>query len=288
MKKEEMPTVTVEEIHETFYTEVDRLLEYAKVSSPIEKPNQALSDKVNRLRKLGFEQAGEIKKMSEESVRIQNKQREKGMKAELIQVITYFSMKYPQYKFITEESVKKICEKYNLVYGETKRYRGTVPDKNLEQIENFKIKKEDECYVSTEGWGSLFYGSEEECRRKVKPRDPREGSFIGGIDPIDTWGSRPFREMDYQWQLMRTLYDTPRAFVSSGNNYQKCSFEICAPVKDFDMSGMTISDHQLKAVTPPDPIVLAPVVYKNKKYYLIVSAWGDEESDENVVNEKMN
>jgi len=35
-------------------------------------------------------------------------------------------------------------------------------------------------------------------------------------------------------------------------------------------------------------VVLKPVVYNKQKYYLIVTAWGLEASDELVVNQKMN
>jgi hypothetical protein len=72
-------------------------------------------------------------------------------------------MKYPNNKFITEESVKKICEKYNLVYSTIDRYIGTVPDKNLTEIANFKINDEDKvCYRSRMyiggGWGAYEIG----------------------------------------------------------------------------------------------------------------------------------
>jgi hypothetical protein len=54
---------------------------------------------------------------------------------------------------------------------------------------------------------------------------------------------------------------------------------------------MQLENFELK-VKPPkeDPIVLYPVHHNNNgsKYYLIVTAWGDEASDSLVVNHKMN
>jgi hypothetical protein len=38
----------------------------------------------------------------------------------------------------------------------------------------------------------------------------------------------------------------------------------------------------------PDPIVLKPVCYKKRKYFLIVTAWGLEAADELVVNPNHN
>ena len=55
--------------------------------------------------------------------------------------------------------------------------------------------------------------------------------------------------------------------------------KICASLKDMDVTGMRLSGYNLiKHI--PDPVVLQPC----KGGYLIVCAWGDEASDEIVVN----
>lgn len=58
--------------------------------------------------------------------------------------------------------------------------------------------------------------------------------------------------------------------------------KICAPLKDMDTKGMRILGYKLKKEIP-DPVVLQPIVGG----YLIVTAWGDEASDENVINENL-
>ena len=50
-----------------------------------------------------------------------------------------------------------------------------------------------------------------------------------------------------------------------------------------DTTGMKLYGHLLRKHIP-DPVVLQPV----KGGYLIITAWGDEASDEIVVNQKMN
>ena len=69
--------------------------------------------------------------------------------------------------------------------------------------------------------------------------------------------------------------------------FKKAPLEICAPQKDMDMKGATLYDgykiNPKKSIIP-DPIVLQPVEYG----YLIITAWGDEASDELVVNPKHN
>lgn len=62
------------------------------------------------------------------------------------------------------------------------------------------------------------------------------------------------------------------------------SLQICAPVKDMDMTKISLEDeYKMKKVYKdiPDPVVLQPV----KGGYLILTAWGDEASDPIVVNE---
>lgn len=245
----------IEEIHDTFYTEVDRLLKEAKISNSLETDKQNLIDKCNRLKSLGMTSTKEVREAEEEISRLRKLEAENENKERLIKAINYFSIKYPSYKFITEESVLKICNKYNLVYGDVKRYEGSVPDKNLKHIEDFKIQEEDSVYIETCGDFRFirtrtisFYEY-----KRGKEREKRAGVFS---------------------TLIYSHYESP--------------LEIVAPKTDFNMEGMEIKDFKVSKIQIPDPIVLKPVMFDETKYYLIVTAWGDEASDELVVNEKMN
>jgi hypothetical protein len=211
--------------------------------------------KADRLIALGFQKSKEAKEGIVEKSRISNLINENNNKRELIETINYFSFKYPMYKFITEGSVKKICEKYGLVYGAVIRYTGSVPDKNLNHIENFKIDDNDKC-----------------CR----------------IERIDysLMSTRTYNKFISKIEFDKREYKTP--LHNSVESYYECELEIAAPIKDFDMTGMEVKDNKIQKMQIPDPIVLCPVFFKNKKHYLIVTAWGDEASDELVVNQKMN
>jgi hypothetical protein len=136
----------IEEIHESFYTEVDKLLAEAKVSKSLDTDKQDLIDKCNRLKALGFTNTKEVKEAESEIERLNRLKAENQAKNNLTEAINYFSFKYPHYKFITEDSVKKICQKWNLIYGTIDNYIGNVPDKNLKHIEDFKIDETDDCY----------------------------------------------------------------------------------------------------------------------------------------------
>ena len=244
----------VKQIHESFYTEVDKLLELAKIQEPLDSDNPELLKKHQRLSALGFEKTKEMEAAKVELGRIEEIKYNNQQKQELIAGINYFSQKYPQYKFITEDSVKKICKKYGLVYGTIDKYIGTVPDKNLKQMEDFKIDQNDVCFLRERWYKHLVSLNPTERICYVSKQDSGE-------------------------ELPRTAnfpyYDT----------YSKCNLEIAAPITDFDMTNSEIKNFNIKVI---DPVVLQPVVFKDRKHYLIVTAWGQEASDSLVVNERMN
>lgn len=250
----------IEEIHETFNTEVERLLAGTKVIGSMDTDKQPLLDKTARLNKFGFGASKDAVEADKESKRLREIRWANEGKRTLNKAILYFQNKYPLYKFITEESVKTICKKYGLIYGDVGNYKGFVPDKNLKQIENFTVEEEDKAFGkrSTDRWGSSkeTISYKEHTTMEERERQPRSPYEIGILTHSTGIGSLPF--------------------------------DIAAPRKDFDLTDHEVKDFKISKVTPPDPVVLQPVMYANTKYYLIVTAWGDEASDPLVVNEKMN
>lgn len=218
------------EIHHEFETASDKLLlEATQIINNSPKINE---DKVERLSKLGFINTKEV-----ETTKLIKK--EKKLSEKQIENINYFAINYPTYKYITEDQVKTICKKYNLVCGNVVLYKGFVPEKNLKEIEKFKLKEIDIIY-STKHYMLDNY---EDCT-------------------------------EFQFKN-----------PSSGYSYKTSlnDLKICAPIKDMDTSNMRISKgYKLENI--PDPIVLQPV----KGGYLILTAWGDEASDELVVNQLNN
>ena len=124
-------------------------------------------------------------------------------------------------------------------------------------MERFNVKEEDLVYIS------------------------RTFSFVGGG-----------RDSIISYKLYKSALEINKGdseYTSFGSiSYSKAPLEICAPVKDFNTKGMELKDFKLSKIEIPDPVVLQPVNFKGEKYYLIVTAWGDEASDELVVNETLN
>jgi hypothetical protein len=235
----------IEEIHETFYTEVDRLLADAKILNSIETDKGELILKQEKLKSLGFRSTQEVVEAQKEKDRLSSLESENNSKNTLTEAINYFSFKYPFYKFITEESVKKICEKYNLVYSEVGRYIGTVPDANIEQMQNFKIQDTDECYKHSISRGF------------------RERDF-----------SHSYKSLEDYEKYKKERHTESYRLREYGENYSKCPLEICAQIKDFNTDNMEVKTFKLSKIEIPDSVVLQPVFFKGKKHYLIVTAWG--------------
>lgn len=209
----------------------------------------------------------EVKEAEDELKRLEILRKDNEDKKTLIEAINYFSFKYPNYKFITEESVKKICEKYNLVYGAIDKYVGTVPDKNLKHIEDFKVLEDDECFIHEELYtAGMFLGGERSIRKEYLPFDKFKSMLTRKSELSNLRSfSMYIREID-----------------------MKCPLEIAAPIKDFNMEGREVKDYKISKIEIPDPIVLKPVIFNKQKHYLIVTAWGIEAGDEIVVNANHN
>lgn len=247
----------IHEIHTSFFDEVDRLLQEAGIKLPETTEKDELLSKVERLRSLGFSKTKEVQEAAKEELVLQNNKNENTRKEKLQKAIEYFSFKYPQYRFITEESVKRIAEQYGLVLGEAERYIGEVPTKNLEHIENFRIDDEDWCYVE---------------RDTLAPRGFwTEGSqvYSEGIVSFGIYNNHKDKPVDYSSIMITT--------------YHKLPLSIVAPVSEFDMTGKRVEGYKIVDKVE-DPIVLAPVQHGGAKYYLIVTAWGDEAYDREVLN----
>lgn len=252
------------EIHHEFSIAAERLLIEAK--SAIDKAATKDVEKVERLEKLGFKQANQVSELKPIIKKAE-------VSKEQIELLKYYQFNYPNNKFITEEQVKAICYKWNLVCGDVDRYKGFVPEKNLVEIEKFSLKDTD---------------------KNIMPVYDRNDNIVGYVAPSD------FTE-EYNYNYCKThgsMYVSFKgnAIVNVRGGEEKfgefarvrneiSKLKICAPIKDMDMTGMTIEDgYNIKKIHIPDPVVLQPV----KGGYLIITAWGDEASDENVVNQKMN
>lgn len=277
----------IDEIHETFFTEVDKLLADAKIFKEVRVENEEIIRRAERLERLGFKSTKDVKDAEKEKKRIIELEYENSKKKELVEVIEYFSQKYPLYKFITQDSVKKICKKYDLIYGDVAHYIGDVPEENLLDIEKFNIKDEDICYVvesrSNFNYGSVYetnHVNEYALKKTIKYNLKRNNRSLGIESDVN-------RDID----LLKNKNESID-YTRDSNYFEriyKVPLHIAAPKKDFNLRGLNVEDYEIKKMQEiPDPIVLCPVIWRGIVYFLIVTAWGKEALDEDVVNQKMN
>ncbi len=255
---------TIEAIHKRFDIAGERLLMQAKrIIANSKSPN---TDKVERLKALGFGATKPIKELQE---------REKAQSEahEIIEAVEYFRTYYPSYKFISIKQIQSISKKYGLLYGDSKNYLGDIPDKNLEEIEAFKLREEDYYEEPKSIWESL-----------LSPLNM--GSFYEryfyGINPAvtepQTQGLIPTVTSDRVMSLGMSLLAEEK---TKEPKKAKPPFKICAPKKEFNTAGYEVKDG-FKLVY--DPIVIQPVKYKTIEGGLIISKWGLEGKDEMLVN----
>jgi len=265
-------TITAAQIHADFYGAEERLFVEAIGLTKNSVPNKGL---VSRFQKIGF---GNVKTVKE----VAKLESKKSVSEKVISTIEYFRTYYPQYKFITESEVKILCEKYGLLLGDAANFTGDMPEKNLVDVENFKLRKED--------W-----------KEKAS-----FGYFVPRASSVNEWGYFDSRRegsksyigessFDMYMRQMQALLEPPRIQVqySPGVDASKKKevekeqppFKICAPKEDFNTLGYEVKDGYRLVW---DPIVLQPVEKDGISAYLIVTCWGDEASDEMVVNQKMN
>jgi hypothetical protein len=234
--------MTVEQVHNDFMTAEDRILKDAK--RILNSPQTNLASKGDRVAKLGFTNSrpATISKNIADNLTASK---------ERVELIAHYQHHYPLNKFITEDEVNRLCEKYDLFLADASRYKGDIPERNISEIERFKLRKED--YMDgLQDLGSVLWASMLDFR----------------LDFNETTG-----------EITRKL----RKKTESEDTKVQRPFKIVAPLKDLNLSNSETKGRKIENYTP-DPVVLQPV----KGGYLIVTAWGDEASDEIVINPVQN
>jgi hypothetical protein len=251
-EKPKYPKV-VEDIHNEFNIAGENLLREAKdIIASIRIDNEG---KVDALKSLGFLNTKEV-------IQTEVQRQNKVEKEAIANALEYFSQNYPKYKFITMQMANKICEKYNLVMGDVSQYTGFVPQKNLTQIEDF-FKIENELNVIYyKRYLMPFSSSDKRMSKDAYDEENEHRKLMSDLDP-----------------KISSMYNT-HSYIGKKNNELK----IAATLKDMKSEGHSLND-RIFTKEVPDPVILAPVWYKETELLCIVTAWGDEASDPIVVNE---
>jgi hypothetical protein len=242
------------QIHHEFHTAADNLLLEAK--QIIAEAATKNVSKVNRLESLGFKQAAQV-------TELKPLQQKAELSKEQIESLNYFALNYPNNKFITEEQVKIICHKYNLVCGDVSRFKGFVPEKNLKDIEKFSLKENEKSLLYIEAFSEgesigLFSAKNMELRS----RDSYTHIFSKYIK-----SNYSFQQQNSSLAKDGEFYgqDYGNFFGLKNKGFLRIQvlnnkLQICAPVKDMDITGLELKEgYKLEKKHIPDPVVLQPV-----------------------------
>lgn len=199
---------------------------------------------------------------------------------ELYEKIQYYSHAYLFLKFLTEDELKRICNKYSLSINPIENYTGEVPEKNADEIlnvqslkstdapENIKyaIIKRDNAFLLASGngtwpgiWGSEWW--------KIPNRI--DGHHFSTKYAADEYLHR-------QGFTCKYLVDKVTNFVED-----RQGLFICAPSSQFKGKNRSIT-----SITPQlkDPIVFRYV----RGGVQVITKWGLEASDESLTVPKLN
>lgn len=281
-KKSEFEIIT--EIHNEFDSAGDRLLEQAKAILNKTLPDKtALEEKAEKLRKLGFINSSPVLEVaalkgerdSHNALLIETKK-----EAELI---LYYKQAYPFQKFLTENELERICDKYKLVSAPVASYIKDVPEKNLEEIANAApLQAKDRFEVYYKVSSITFMSAHTKAYKdyvcniledmKFEKDDLSEYNFDTIVE--DFKGNKGHPNYFYNSLKMEKI--------------EKDGLFICAPESHFNLNSLTkkgkLSFFQVSYTEIKDPIV-----YRYCKGGVqVLSKWGLEAEDDFLVNEKLN
>lgn len=259
----------VRQIHREFSNASSQLLEDARRIMALHNVPKEDRDRADKLRKAGFTGNKLIEEVEREK-RLEHQQ------AQRIAQLEKYAINYPNNKFITHDQMIKICEKYGLSYGTIDNYVGSIPEENLDEVLNFKAKEED-TYMFL--WSSARYQG-----MKFSPIQTSPYMDIVPKKRYQTFRDKQRAAHQAAYEYARSsafgAYPDPFGGVNDLNSSEEYPKFICASPQD--MKGSEMGLH--KGTYLPDPVVLHFV----GDGYLIVSKWGLEGEDPDLVNENMN
>ena len=298
----------IREIHWSFDSAADSILkESLTVIEKIKEGEKEDFDKIKKLKDKGFPQCGNVTNVRELNERRQQL-------SEMTKIVEFWSVNYPQYKFVTDEQVKNICKKYGLVNVVSHRFKGEIPMKNVDEILNFEIKTIHKSFITMSSdmlnltqvpdssiisYDTLVQDSvefEADCQQRIDGIDSaikiqkNESELVRLRMSRDKYTTAKYKLKQIVQNNLPSEYEEMwknSAFlvcVSYKHSYPRIEvpFTICAPESDFQlMSNERFADGK---IVLDDPIVL----YKVKGGSLVVSKWGLEGEDSELVNQQMN
>lgn len=272
----------IQEIHDSFDNAQDELLRQATFI--IEKHQPSLNKQAETLEKLGFIKSKTVlKNLKTKKIILKSK--------EDADLVNHYKTSYPFLKFLKEEQLDTICEKYNLIYAPVGRYKEDVPEKNVYEIENAQPLKENDIVEEI----LEFHGKPEfhEWMEKV--------GFTNSKTTLKNYQNKVAELYKHKycpkdWKDPRT--STTGLFVISENidgyryfdkitTINKSGLFIAAPKSHFDLDKLNEKGFGFFKITQTE--VKDPIVFRYVQGGIqVLSKWGLEADDEMLTQENLN
>jgi hypothetical protein len=269
----------IAEIHHEFDSAQERLLQEAV--TVLQSTAKALPQIAERLEKVGFINTPTAKKGKEVASQLVSSKEQ----ADLIQ---YYSTAYPFMKFLTEDELNRICEKYSLIHAPVGNYIQEVPEKNLRDIEQAQgLKLSDSLARQFRFYGNTHGGNEQLFLSLLRKE---EAVFTMGEikDLFDKYGASHWckdRIESTGWYVVSKALDGMIETISwSGySEIQKSGLFIAAPATHFNLKGLEKkSKHGFFHVFKTE--VKDPIVFRYVRGGVqIITKWGLEANDPSLV-----
>jgi len=253
----------IQRVHDGFNHAADALLEQVKKLVDRNAPE----NKINRLKGIGFKSVKQVKENMFQEWNLTDQM-------QLVAASNQYKVDFPGFKFITYKQAAELCKKYKLVIGAISEFTGFVPEKNLQQIEEFRDNFRDKIFTPHHITRITLYSHASSKENHARLRTwQEENPFVIGR----TSNSK----------LSEKIFGDAFQISNIESELSPSSFQIAAPKGDFIDTGKKTVGHVLMNMMviskDPDPIVMYPV----DMGYIIITAWGDEASDP-IVNHHNN
>lgn len=251
-KKEKV--ITSEDIQSDMISELNlifgRDFSAAKTKiNTLKNENEGVIKKASLLSKLGFGNTPTAKNVERLEKDLNKKQQEIELEQKDIELTNKYRIEYPGYKFIPTKVFDDVCERYNLYTSTPERYIKEVPDKNLEEIDNF---------IGKYGTVWLKYSRWRGSGRQTLEQESKEEIFLS----------------EFEMANAHTSYRIKNS----------AKIDITAPLGHFNLDKSEISGRVIRDMKVKDPIVSRTV----EGGRIIISVWDKEADIPEIKNNEWN
>lgn len=250
--------------------------------------NKTIYNKIETLNNLGFVSTPSaqksLKELQEKELEVNNKIKSieaEISKTERIKELTaQYTLMYPFYKFIDEDTMIKIMHKYNLVLGEVFMYSREIPEENLEVISYFSTAIKDtektlqliETTYAGIGGHSNYQFRDKPKPVKVKNMEGVEAMWISSLAYESV--RQEFKVSDLKMIAPQTHFTIP-TFETRDYRFETVNIPVAklnTETRKFEFSTKKLEENQAKIREVLDPIACLEV----EGGYIVLTAWDEE------------